>query len=65
MQSRGPQKIRCKEFDCDSDFAFGEREQDFFHKQGLDNPKRCKPCRQKKRERNEEKEREEESYDNI
>lgn len=36
---------------CKTDFVWSEREQQFFKNQGLTNkPKRCAPCRQKRRE---------------
>jgi hypothetical protein len=39
--------------DCGADFIWDEREQHFFKTQGLTHePKRCVPCRAKKRARN-------------
>lgn len=39
--------------DCGADFVWDEREQHFFQVQGLvHEPKRCAPCRAKKRARN-------------
>lgn len=39
--------IRCK--DCGSEFTLSKKEESFFRHRGLKNPKRCKPCRLKKR----------------
>jgi len=45
--------------DCQTEFEFTEEEQDRFSENKLTTPKRCKPCREKKRARNEERERRE------
>lgn len=39
--------IRCQ--DCGVDFEFTERDQEFYKDRGFDKPKRCKPCRIKKK----------------
>jgi hypothetical protein len=40
--------IKCK--DCGKEFEFSESEQQFYIAKGFDNrPKRCKPCRDKRR----------------
>jgi Probable zinc-ribbon domain len=36
--------------DCRSDFPFTESEASFFASKGLTKPRRCKPCRQKRRD---------------
>ena len=36
--------------DCGSEFIFTAGEADFFQQKGLSTPKRCKPCRQKRKE---------------
>lgn len=36
--------------DCHQPWTFEAGEQEFFADKGLSTPKRCKPCRQKKRE---------------
>lgn len=38
--------------DCKQTFTFTAGEQQFFSEKGLSDPKRCKPCRQAKKERN-------------
>jgi len=36
--------------DCGEEFIFSADEQQFFHEKGFENlPKRCKPCRQRKK----------------
>jgi hypothetical protein len=42
------QTITCS--DCKADFVFSEGEQKFFASKGLSIPKRCKPCRQARKE---------------
>jgi len=42
--------LTCAE--CGEDFIFSDDEQQFFNERGFQEPKRCKPCREKrKRER--------------
>lgn len=41
------QKLQC--VDCGSEFDFSERDQEFFQEKGFSAPKRCKPCRIKKK----------------
>jgi len=41
-------EITCTE--CGETFPFLEREQDYFRERGLSNPKRCKPCRDARRQ---------------
>lgn len=36
---------------CEQEFEFTEREQAFFDSKGLHRPKRCIPCRDKKKQR--------------
>lgn len=36
--------------DCRSEFTFTESEASFFASKGLTKPRRCKPCRQKRRD---------------
>ena len=40
-------KIICK--DCSIDFKLTEGEEQFYQKKGFELPKRCKPCREKKK----------------
>jgi hypothetical protein len=42
------QRLTCA--DCGREFAFGAGEQRFFREKGFDSPKRCKECRQAKKE---------------
>lgn len=42
--------LTCK--DCNQSFMFTERDQEFFTKQGYQDPKRCKPCRDAKKQAN-------------
>ena len=42
------QRITCA--DCGRDFAFTAEEQAFFREKGYNPPKRCKECRQAKKE---------------
>ena len=42
------QQLTCA--DCGREFAFGEEEQRFFREKGFDPPKRCKECRQARKE---------------
>jgi hypothetical protein len=44
-----PDKV-LKCVDCGSDFTFTGRDQEFFAKQGFQDPKRCKPCRDVKKQ---------------
>ncbi|MFQ5815990.1 MAG: CxxC-x17-CxxC domain-containing protein [Candidatus Hydrothermarchaeaceae archaeon] len=37
--------------DCGDEFAFSAEEQEFFAEKGFQTPKRCKPCRSKRKER--------------
>lgn len=36
--------------DCKADFTFTESEQKFFESKGFTEPKRCKPCRDAKKQ---------------
>lgn len=36
-------KIKCQ--DCGEDFTFTERDQNFYQEKGFEPPKRCKSCR--------------------
>jgi hypothetical protein len=42
------QRLTCA--DCGREFSFGAEEQRFFREKGFDPPKRCKECRQAKKE---------------
>ena len=42
-------KIKCQ--DCDKEFIFNEGEQEFYNNKHLTPPKRCKSCREKRKER--------------
>lgn len=42
--------LTCK--DCGQGFVFAEKDQAFFQKQGYQEPKRCKPCREAKKQAN-------------
>lgn len=37
--------------DCQTEFSFTENEQKFFTSKGFTAPKRCKPCREAKKQR--------------
>lgn len=39
--------IKCQ--DCGEEFIFNEGEQEFYNKKGLTEPKRCKSCREKRK----------------
>ena len=41
-------EITCAE--CGTSFPFTEREQDYYRERGLSHPKRCKPCRDARRQ---------------
>lgn len=41
-------EITCQ--DCQTPFAFTESEQSFYQEKGFSNPKRCKACRQARKE---------------
>jgi CxxC-x17-CxxC domain-containing protein len=41
-------EITCAE--CGTPFPFSEREQDYYRERGLSHPKRCKPCRDARRQ---------------
>jgi len=41
-------KIEC--VDCKAEFIFTERDQQFFTSKGFTDPKRCKPCREAKKQ---------------
>jgi hypothetical protein len=40
--------LKCK--DCNADFVFSEKDQKFFESKGFEPPKRCKPCRDVKKQ---------------
>lgn len=42
--------VTCK--DCGQEFVFTEGEQKFFQQKGYTEPKRCKPCRDAKKQAN-------------
>lgn len=37
--------------DCEAEFEFTENDQEFYERKGFAKPKRCKPCREKKKVR--------------
>ena len=37
--------------DCSEEFEYSERDQEFYRERGFSNPKRCKACRTKKKDR--------------
>ena len=41
-------RLHC--IDCGEEFYWTEGEQVYYHKHGLSQPKRCRPCRERKRE---------------
>lgn len=45
--SMADKKITCQ--DCGEEFVFSEDEQVFYAEKGFSDPKRCKPCREKKK----------------
>ena len=42
-------QLQC--IDCPNTFEHTERDQDFYAERGFETPKRCKPCRIKKKNR--------------
>lgn len=42
--------LKC--IDCSGDFTFTEGEQQFYSSKGLNEPRRCKPCRQARKAQN-------------
>jgi DNA replicative helicase MCM subunit Mcm2 (Cdc46/Mcm family) len=40
--------LKCQ--DCGANFTFTEKDQKFFESKGFTPPKRCKPCRDKKKQ---------------
>lgn len=42
-------KIKCQ--DCGEEFNFSERDQEFYKEKGFSEPKRCRFCRQARKER--------------
>lgn len=42
------QTLKC--VDCGTDFNFGDKDQAFYQEMGFTPPKRCKPCRLKKKQ---------------
>jgi len=47
MENLADKEINCA--DCGNDFVFPASEQEFFQKKGFTDPKRCKPCRDKRK----------------
>jgi len=41
--------LKCQEKGCGQEFIFTEGEQEFYASRGFSDPKRCKPCREKKK----------------
>lgn len=48
FQQEGDQEMVCK--DCGDKYLFTVRDQEFFKERGYTPPKRCKPCRVKKKQ---------------
>lgn len=44
----------CVEKDCGKEFAITQNEQEFYAGKNFELPKRCKPCREKKKARQQE-----------
>lgn len=47
-----PKTISCidgRATNCEKEFEFGTRDQEFFAKHGWKDPVRCRPCRQEKK----------------
>lgn len=42
-------KIKCQ--DCGEDFIFSERDQKFYEEKGFQSPKRCRNCRNARKDR--------------
>ena len=51
MSSHYDQHLTCA--DCGHDFVWSGKEQEFYKEKGYQPPKRCKDCRQAKKERRE------------
>lgn len=49
MLSEKDVKIKCQ--DCGEDFIFTERDQKFYEEKGFEPPKRCKNCRNARKDR--------------
>jgi hypothetical protein len=47
----GDRELRCA--DCGGSFTFSAEDQAFFQEKGYEPPKRCKPCRQAKKQERE------------
>jgi DNA replicative helicase MCM subunit Mcm2 (Cdc46/Mcm family) len=47
--------IKCR--DCGTEFSVDEKEQKWFESKGLQMPKRCKACRDKRKQNNKKQER--------
>lgn len=45
------QELKCR--DCGAAFVHPERDQEFYRQQGYQPPKRCKPCRDRKKQERE------------
>lgn len=41
--------IKCCERDCGDEFIFTEQEQTFYASKSLSEPRRCKPCRDRRK----------------
>lgn len=48
MMAMPDKKLNCA--DCGTEFIFSERDQQFFAQKGFADPKRCKPCRDIKKQ---------------
>lgn len=49
IQSQNDIELEC--IDCHDRFVWTEKEQEFYKTNGYTQPKRCRPCRAKKRQR--------------
>lgn len=43
--------LNCQEEGCDTEFEFTASDQEFYAEKEFSDPKRCKPCREKKKQR--------------
>lgn len=50
MSSEKDVKIKCK--DCGEEFVFTEKDQKFYEEKGFEPPKRCRNCRNARKDKN-------------
>ena len=48
-EEKSDRYIKC--VDCNTEFIFTSSEQGFFQQKGFNDPKRCKPCRDERKQR--------------